>query len=302
MDLKIYKHITVERPTMLAAWPGMGSVAYLAIDFLCKEMKAELFGEIDISQVVVPDGIVVEDGVSKMPRPPRHSIYYRRSPDVIILQGETQLHGKEGVALMERVVELVERFHVSRIFTGAAFPLPISYDESPAVYGCATTRHLREFLFNRFQVKPMDRGEIQGLNGLLLGYAQEMKVPAACLLATMPFYALDLPNPKASRAITKTLARILGMKIDTTDLDIEIEQMEKEMLQLEERIGGELTVPSGDETSDEISSAIRQRIERLFREAGRNRDRAYVLKEELDKWDLFESYEDRFLDLFKQHL
>jgi proteasome assembly chaperone (PAC2) family protein len=301
MDLKIYKEISVERPVMLAAWPGMGNVAYLAIDFLCKEMKAELFGEIDTSEVVPPDGVIVEEGISKLPSPPCHSIYYWKSPDVIVLKGDTQLRGKEGIALIERVIELVERFHVSRIYTGAAFPLPISYEESSSVYGCASTRHLREFLFNRFQVKPMDRGEIRGLNGLLLGYAREIGVPAACLLATMPLYALDLPNPKSSRAIAKTLARILGMKIDTTYLDTEVEQMEKEMSQLEERMRGELA-PLIEETSGEISPVIHQRIERLFREAQRNKDKAHTLKRELDKWDLFQLYEDRFLDLFTQHL
>ena len=42
-----------------------------------------------------------------------------------------------------------------------------------------------------------------------------------------------------------------------------------------------------------------QRIEQLFEEAKQNRSKAYVLKQELDRLEVFADYEDRFLDLFK---
>ena len=80
------------------------------------------------------------------------------------------------------------------------------------------------------------------------------------------------------------------------------EGAEKEMSQIEERMKGEPAIPLINEASGKIPVGVRQRIEKLFREAQRNRDRAYTLKRELDKWDLFQLYEDRFLDLFKQHL
>ena len=40
-------------------------------------------------------------------------------------------------------------------------------------------------------------------------------------------------------------------------------------------------------------------IENLFEEAKADRNKAYLLKRELDKWNLYELYEDRFLDLFR---
>jgi hypothetical protein len=42
-----------------------------------------------------------------------------------------------------------------------------------------------------------------------------------------------------------------------------------------------------------------EKIERLFLEARADRTRAPELKKELDRWNLFELYEDRFLDLFE---
>ena len=44
----------------------------------------------------------------------------------------------------------------------------------------------------------------------------------------------------------------------------------------------------------------RQRIEKLFREVAAGECEPGVLKEELDRWDVFPEYEDRFLDLFRK--
>ncbi|MBI4721485.1 MAG: PAC2 family protein [Candidatus Stahlbacteria bacterium] len=303
MELKIYQQINLHRPIMIAGWPGMGNVSLIATGYLRKELKAELFAEIDVSPFVVPDGVIVEKGMLKLPAPPKQTIYYRKHPDLIILEGDVQIRDKPGLILMEQIIKLIKEFQVSKIFTGAAFPLPINHDEPSTVYGCATTTILRDLLFREYKLKVMERGEISGLNGLLLGYAREIEVPAACLLATMPLYAINIPNPKASRAIIKVIEHILGIKIDTTKLDMEIERMEKEMTELEERLQEELGNPPLGiaEQTGEIPIYVRQKIERLFREARQDKDKAYTLKRELDKWNLFDSYEDRFLDLFKQH-
>ena len=47
--------------------------------------------------------------------------------------------------------------------------------------------------------------------------------------------------------------------------------------------------------------AIMEKIEKLFRETRQDRSRAVILKKELDRWDLYKLYEDRFLDLFKDN-
>jgi hypothetical protein len=49
-----------------------------------------------------------------------------------------------------------------------------------------------------------------------------------------------------------------------------------------------------------MDPADRDRIERLFRQAVKDRAKAYELKRELDRLELYREYEDRFLDLFKK--
>ena len=52
---------------------------------------------------------------------------------------------------------------------------------------------------------------------------------------------------------------------------------------------------------DKVPEYVMARIERLFKELSqkKDKDRAMELKAELDKWGLYEIYEKRFLNLFK---
>jgi hypothetical protein len=44
----------------------------------------------------------------------------------------------------------------------------------------------------------------------------------------------------------------------------------------------------------------RKRIEQMFKAAQKDRAKAFRLKQELDRLNVFKEYEDRFLDLFKK--
>ena len=50
-----------------------------------------------------------------------------------------------------------------------------------------------------------------------------------------------------------------------------------------------------------IPGYIMEKIEKLFSEATQDKAKASYLKKELDRWDLYKLYEDRFLDLFKNN-
>jgi len=46
--------------------------------------------------------------------------------------------------------------------------------------------------------------------------------------------------------------------------------------------------------------SAKQKIEELFSLSKKDISRAAELKAELDKWNVYKEYEDRFLDLFKK--
>ncbi len=303
-SIKLYRKADIKEPVMLAAWPGMGNAALEAIDYLRRKMEAVPFGEIDTGPFDTPEAVTIEKGLVQLPRRTKNIFYFSRHPDLIIFESESQLRGKPALELMTRILDLAQELKVRRIYTGAAFPSLMSYRDRSQIFGVVNRKSLRDFLV-RFRVKTMERGQISGLNGLLLGYAEQRRMEAICLLATLPNYAVNFPNPKASRAMVKIFARILDIQIDMKELNLAVREMEEKMALIEGKIKD--IFPSMVKESalvnlekEKVPNYVMERIGKLFREAGVDRKKAYLLKEELDRWDLYKLYEDKFLDLFKE--
>jgi proteasome assembly chaperone (PAC2) family protein len=301
-DIRIYKKVELINPIMVAGWPGMGSVALGMVDYLRRKLKALRFAEIKIDPMSVLDAVEVENGISKLPTPPSSTFYYSKDPDIVIFESEVQLAGMEGLRMLNKVLEVAQDLNVGRIYTGAAFPLPIGYKDHSDLYGVVNKEHLR-YIITKSGIKLMEGGHISGLNGLLLGFAAKKDIEAICLLATMPQYAISIPNPKASGAIIEALCKMLGIQIDLNELHDYVKDMEERMAIIEDKVKDVFTIeeeaPESYPHEKKIPGYIMEKIEKLFAEAKQDKAKAPALKKELDRWDLYKLYEDRFLDLFK---
>ena len=273
------------------------------MDYICKKLKALRFAEIKIDPLAALDAVEVEDGLSKLPKPPLSTFYYVKNPDIIIFEGEVQLAGKGGIELLDKVLDMAAELKVSRIYTAAAFPMPVSYKDASEVYGVANKENLRDIL-TKSGIKLMEGGHISGLNGLMLGFAAKRNIEAICLLATMPQYAISLPNPKASQAIIEALSRTLKIEINLRELSGYVKEMEERMAVVEDKVKDVFTIedhPEPHQQEKKIPGYIMDKIEKLFLEAKHDKKKAPTLKKELDRWDLYKQYEDRFLDLFRDN-
>jgi hypothetical protein len=50
-----------------------------------------------------------------------------------------------------------------------------------------------------------------------------------------------------------------------------------------------------------LPGSVKEKIENLFKQSQENIAKANELKVELDKWNVYKEYEDRFLDLFRKN-
>ncbi len=308
MKVHLHHDISVNSPILLAGWPGMGNVGVGAVDYMRRELGTEVFGEIDMSQHFTPEAIVVEEGIAKLPEVPINNFSVSYSPDLIFFLSEAQVLGPAALQLTNLIVDVAESYRVERIFTCAAFAVPTSYSEETRILGVATDEKLRDSL-TPHGAEILAQGIVSGLNGLLLGVAGNRGIESACLLATIPQYAISLPNPRGSRALVETLNTLLGISVDTSGFDDPVNQMDDVMTQIEERMRAAFTEREQEGEADEelvesvdkeeVPHYVMRRIEQLFQEVARDRDEAPQLKEELDRWGLYELYEDRFLDLFR---
>jgi len=217
---KLYAHPKLNAPNMVAAWPGISNVSVIAATHLKKGLNFKELGEIESSYFFDPIGVAVKDNVVEAPQFPQNRFYYWKNKgggsDIILFIGDDQPSSK-GYELANCVIDVGERFQVKRIYTCAAALTRIHHTELPNAWGVATNQQTAEEL-KKYDLGGKGNLQISGLNGLLLGVAKERNVDSVCLLGEVPMYTTRLQNPMAALVVLEALTKMLGVKIDMTEL------------------------------------------------------------------------------------
>jgi proteasome assembly chaperone (PAC2) family protein len=296
-------------PWLIAIWPGMGHVALNAGVYLLAKLGMHLIAELESGELFDVEHVEVKDGIIQTGRRPRNRFFMwtdpKRKHDLVVFLGEAQPPiGK--YPFCRQLLTYARELGVERVFTFAAMATPMHPQQPCRVFAAATDSDSLEEL-KRLELQVLEDGNISGLNGVLLGAAVEMDMRGACLLGEMPHVFSQLPFPKASLAILEVFTTITQMDLELSGLAEQAKQVDEqlgELLARMEQTYGQQTEEeaNGPEAADEerVGAADRQRIERLFEQALKDRSKAFELKQELDRLGVFKDYEDRFLDIFKK--
>ncbi len=253
------------------------------------------------------------NGKVELPRLPRGRFFFWKNPegknDIVLFLCEAQPAVEKGYEYANLVMDVAQALKIKRVVTFASMPMPIDHNQESRVWGTVTEKKFVKDL-KRMNIKPMRVGQISGLNGLLLSVAKERKIDGFCFLAEIPLYAIQIENPKASKAVLAALSDLIGLNLNLKGLDERARMVEDEIEKLVEYFkSGSMPGPISDEEAEQIRMSLaaitrlpdsaRVRIEELFRAAERDISQAGELKNELDRWQIYKDYEDRFLDLFR---
>ncbi|MHC1589270.1 MAG: proteasome assembly chaperone family protein [Methermicoccaceae archaeon] len=217
------KEISPENPTLIEGLPGVGHVGKLVAEHMVDKLEAEHVSEI-YSHYFPPQVIVEEDSTIRLVK---NDIYYKRvdGKDILILVGDYQSTTTEGhYELCNLVLDMAERMNVKQIYTLGGYGVGHLVEEE-WVLGAMNDASMREQLEGAGVIfKPNEPpGGIVGISGLLLGLAKERGIPAACLMGVTSGYMID---PKSARAVLKVLTKLLGIEVDTEELDKRAKEME----------------------------------------------------------------------------
>jgi hypothetical protein len=195
----------------------------------------------------------------------------------------------------------------------AAMPQPIEHNQEPGVWFTGTSKEINDEL-KKYKLNLLSAGQISGMNGLFLGAAKQAGLPGFCLLGEIPLYTIQIDNPRASHAVLEALSRILNMRINLSGLIDQAHMIEGEIDKLLDYLKAgyqsQASAPIGEEEIERIKRSlsqltrlplsVKERIEKLFELSKSDVHKANELKLELDKWNVYKEYEDRFLDLFRK--
>jgi len=328
--IKITKRPKLKKPYLIVAWPGMGEVAFKAAKHLVETLKAEEFAQLEPQDFFYLTSSVIQDGILNVPELPQNKFYYWKNPaarreggadiykgkaeahDLIIFLSNSQPDLAKAEEFSQRILHVAKIFYAQMVIGFASMPQPIEHTQEAGVWFAATSADLRTTL-KKLNFNVLAEGQISGMNGLFLGIAKREGLKGFCLLGEIPLYTIQIENPKASLAVLKALSRILNLEVDFSELAEQIHTMEAEINKLLDylKLGSQGHLgPIGEEEIEKIKktlsqltklpASIKDKIEKLFSESQNDIARASELKAELDKWNVYKEYEDRFLDLFRK--
>ncbi len=306
------EEISLNKPWLVAVWPGMGQVALSAGYYLLAKLGMHFVAEFSPVGLFEMEYVEVKEGLIHLGSLPRSRFFVWKGPpeahDIVIFLGEAQPPlGR--LPFCQKLVEFAKKLDVQRVFTFAAMATNMQLEGPSRVFGAATDEAGVQEL-KRYELEILSDGQIGGLNGVLLGVAAASGLRGTCLLGEIPRIVAQAPFPKASLAVLEVFTTMAGLKVDLSELseqsDVVVQQLREILAQVEaelehsaeqeeESYGQEPPEPE----EEQLSASDRDRIEGLFEQARQDRSRAYVLKRELDRLNVFKEFEDRFLDLFK---
>ncbi len=315
-SIKVLKKMRLKNPVLVAAWPGMGDVALKAAMYLRDKLNAAPIAELDPGEYFHPSGVSVDKSLISLPHYPVGKFYAAKNSasgsDLVIFVSEAQPFVEKSYFYAQEIIQFAASLKIKTVYTFAAMPLPIEHTQMPQVHVASTEKQTLK-AFERAGVRPMTSGQISGLNGLILGVAKENGLEGVCLLGEIPLYTVQIENPMASMAVLKALSEALRLSFDLADLRRHADRIIEEIEHLIDYLknpGEEEVKPIDEKDVDvfrkglagfsSLPESARDRIESLFRLARRDLSRATDLKKELDKWNVYDQYEDTFLDLFKK--
>ncbi len=295
MGVILYKQPKLEKPDLIACWPGIGNIGIMAINTLRGQLEAEEMGEIEPWDFFYPKRVTIKSGVLQDLDFPFNNFYYKilQKKDLIFFVGEEQpsdgerayAEGKKAYQMANLVLDVAEKFDCRRVYTSGAAVSFTHHELRPRVWAVTSdpgiTRQIRSYdntiLMSEIEGKD-ERGSITGLNGLLLGLAKKRGLEAVCLMGEIPDYlsGIPFPYPRASKSALEILTKMLGVKVDYSPLDELAEQIDDVIhgiyaklppdikQKIEQRKCSQLPVP--ETISEEDGNWLKEHLDDLLKE------------------------------------
>lgn len=196
----------LKQVALINGLPDVGLVGLLAASHIISSMKLREVGAIESD--LLPPLIVLHGGVPKAP------IRIFSGNGLAVIISETVIPNSLIRPLANSLVDWASGKSVRLMLSLGGMAVANRQDiDVPKVFAALSERKLESQLNGAAEV--LEEGYIMGAYGLLLRKCAEASIPAITLL-TQSHY--NYPDPEAAAAALTAVNKILGLKVDATDL------------------------------------------------------------------------------------
>lgn len=312
----------LKQPIIFYSWPSAGMLGNYIINYLVSQIKASIFAEIDTEEYTPGSSGIVENGIIySMPNFSDKIFYFKQKQmDFLFISATSEPPLIYYSKFTNEIMNFFQQLQPSLIITFSALPSYILHTDVPKLYVAKNFSDIKFF----DELESLKFGLIEGINGNILVLAKQLEIRGVCIFAEIPFYTVEMSNPQAALYIIKMLKNVFSFNIDFNKVyediklfDEKIRSIFKDIEQKTQKLFKQLTSEQAPKKSIEaenssgitfeelkkqlkfsLPQSAKNRINELFKLASENIEYAKQLKEELDKWGVYEEYEDKFLFLF----
>lgn len=242
-----YKRVKLKDPILIVGLPGIGSVGSLVGEHLKNALKAKRFATLQ-SPFFPHEVVMLKNGGMRFVN---NRFYYYKDGrsgaaqhDIIILLGDVQAVSTEGqYEVNEKIVRFFKALGGKTIYTIGGYNFANQYVQKPRVFGVATSKTAKKSLEKQGVVFGEAAGMIIGSAGMIAAFAKRYKIDSACLMGETGLIDVDA---NAAKAVLEILSKILGVKLDLSDIDKIRKETERMVKEMERTMAGAQPPPSKD--------------------------------------------------------
>jgi proteasome assembly chaperone (PAC2) family protein len=257
-----------------AGWNDAGDAATGAVRYLVDHYDAELFATLDAEEffdfTATRPHVGFDDDENREITWPSTELYATTLPggqDVVLAIG-TEPHLRWRTFCNE-LIDVAKSLGCRRLVTLGALVAEVPHSRPVRVVGTATDSAVQSEL----DLQPSTYEGPTGIVGVLTGACVEADVPTVSLWAAVPTYVPTAPSPKAALALVEYTARVLGIWLPTTDLEIASASYERQVSELvaedEETADYVRNLESSHDDNDlQPGRSLVEEVERFLRDRG----------------------------------
>lgn len=198
---------------LLVGFPSNGLVGTFSISYLVHYLGMKQIGEIDHPDL--PPTLFVEDGEILAP------IRIYKKDNIYVIMSDLPFDPYRAYDFSASILQYCKNNDIKKIIIVSGMETINREPNAPKIYGLVTHQSLEEILYEN-QISKFLAGSIFGTDAAIITVFRKSKVPALILYAEChPFF----PDPEASILAITTLAQILNVKVDTTDIKKRMERL-----------------------------------------------------------------------------